>query len=417
MVGDLRASRRADPLAWSPEFNLLCAIARPRPDDGLIRRRLLGGCDFDELLRLAAEHGVRPLLVETLTRLSWPHVPTASRAALETFRRLHGLRALALAGEVARLADAFVRRDVRFALVKGPALAASLYGDLAAREYYDLDIVVAEDRVADAEQALASLGYRGVQGDDAWRHAFLSHLRQFAFEHPAVDAAVDLHWHFTGRHLPFPIDPEEIWPALDTVPIGGRDVPTLAGAELALLLAGHGTKERWKCLMWVRDFAMLQTRRPDLDWAAIHRRAGDHGCGNAVLLACAMTHGLLDVPLPHGLAITPRVEGLAAPLIDCLRSGARPRAGDLADIDLCDSAWARSRALLTLALSRSAGDYESLRLPPSLWPVYHLTRPFRLAAKMLPFILLSPVGERWGEGVRRRVPLPHRSSSPRARGD
>ena len=33
------------------------------------------------------------------------------------------------------------------------------------------------------------------------------------------------------------------------------------------------------------------------------------------------------------------------------------------------------------AFTRTTGDYEAMKLPPALWPVYYATRPFRLAAK------------------------------------
>uniref|UniRef100_UPI0013D5E942 nucleotidyltransferase family protein n=2 Tax=Pseudomonadota TaxID=1224 RepID=UPI0013D5E942 len=68
--------------------------------------------------------------------------------------------------------------------------------------------------------------------------------------HPA-QAAIDLHWDFTGVHLPFPLTPAEIWDSLETIKVGQRDVPAITGADLALLLAGHGTKERWRSLGWV----------------------------------------------------------------------------------------------------------------------------------------------------------------------
>jgi hypothetical protein len=43
-------------------------------------------------------------------------------------------------------------------------------------------------------------------------------------------------------------------------------------------------------------------------------------------------------------------------------------------------------AIASLLTTRTVGDYEAMPLPKSLWGLYYLTRPFRLAGKMLKVI-------------------------------
>ncbi len=373
--------------ASSVEFDLLCLIARPKADLVRARRLLRAGLDFSQLIRLAAEHGVRPQLLASLHRMSWEAVPAAARESLELYNRFHCARALSLAEELCRVAAAFAEKGLRFAAFKGPALAVALYGDVSRRDYADIDILVPEEQVDAAERLLDSLGYRGDAGDRAFRRAFLGYLRQCAFVHPGIDAAIDLHWDFIGAHVPFPLTPAEVWRDLDHVSIGNHAIPTVSGANLALLLAGHGTKEVWRCLGWVCDFAMLLDRRPDLDWSEIHRRARAQGCGDAVLLACAMAGDLLETPVPqalHGpIGRSTRVRGLAALLSRQLRGGLLESAKErnFADFHLCDSRLRKLKAALRLAVTRTTGDYDAMKLPRALWPVYYATRPFRLVAK------------------------------------
>jgi len=268
-------------------------------------------------------------------------------------------------------------------------LAKLLYGDLSAREYTDIDLIVPKAQLGEAEDVLASLGYRGAQGDWRFRHAFLAYLRQYAFVHPDLPTAIDLHWDFTGRHVPFPLAPDETWNELEDVAIGRQRVPAVSGTNLALLLAGHGTKEAWRSLGWVCDFALLVDRRPDLDWSAIHRRAQARGCGHSVLLACAMSQRLLGVAVPAALARpvaeSRRIDSIASVLVDQLRRRERTPENreNLSDLDLCDTRRDRIGAVLKLAFTRTVGDYRAMPLPPELWHVYHATRPFRLAAKAI----------------------------------
>lgn len=369
-------------------FDLLCLMVRPRPDPERLRQSLRDGVDFEALLRVAADHSVRPQLIRTLVDLQWEGVPPLARSRLEEFQRIHGAFSLGAAEQLGRIADALATRGLRVAAFKGAALAAVLHGDLAAREYNDIDLIVAAADVDVAEDVLEIFGYRNIQGDRRFRRVFLAHQRQYAFTH-ADQATIDLHWAFTADHVPFPLAAEEIWAALEEVTIGHHRVATVGGADLALLLAGHGTKEGWRSLGWICDFALLLDRRRELDWSAIHRRAGARGCGDCVLLACAMAERLLGVVAPDALAAqigeNARVDALASTLVADLRQDL-PESGtrhNLADLDLCDSRWTRLTASLRIGLTPTVSDYHALPLPPPLWPLYRVTRPFRLALKTL----------------------------------
>jgi Uncharacterised nucleotidyltransferase len=370
------------------EFSLLSQAARPIPGLAGARKLLRDGVDAD-LLTLAAQHGVRPLLLRCFAGIDWEGVSADLRQGLEAFHKRHLTRALSLTDELLKSAAALKSAHVPFATFKGPALALELYGGLALREYADIDLVVPVELTEHAEQALAEMGYFSSQGDWAFRQAFLRHQRQYALVREERDAAIDLHWNFSSVALPFPVVAEEIWTTLGATRLGGRTVPILSRENLALLLAGHGTKEAWRRLVWVCDFAMLIEQSPNLDWLSIHRRASAHGCGDAVLLACAMAAGLLETPVPHALKAVVerscRVRRIAKRLIDRLRTTIpeQVRREPLEDALLCDRLSDRLKAWITLGFTPTPSDYEALPLPPSLWPLYRITRPLRLGVELV----------------------------------
>jgi Uncharacterised nucleotidyltransferase len=344
---------------------------------------LASGLDWTQVSSLAASHGLRPALIEFLSGLAWQHVPDAARQELEQFQSWHLLRMLEVAEELAQTARDFRTHGIRFALFKGAALSVQLYRRLAAREYNDFDLIVPRDQVPEAERLLEQQGYRPAFADRAFRRFFQGHQGQCAFQRPGGTVGLDLHWSFSGSFLPFPLSCDEIWDRLTTVAIAGVDVPTLQPDDVALVLAGHGTKEGWRSLMWVRDFAVLVERWPEIDWRECHRRAARNGCGDTVLLACAMAERILATPVPTALApalaASGRVAALVDSLADRLQRGADKR--HLDDLDLCDRRRDRLRAGLGFALAPTPGDFAALPLPRLLWPAYYLVRPVRLAAK------------------------------------
>lgn len=373
----------------SPEFDFLCLIARPRPDWDAARAALQTGLDGDELYRLAAQHAVRPQLVTALGRLQWPGATAELRAECDVFQRYHLARMLFLSDELRRVDALFAAHGIRLVAFKGAVLAAYLYGDLSQREYGDLDVIVPRHQVGEAERLLGSLGYSGPQRDAEFRHTFLAFQQQYAFIRDDIGVSIDLHWHFNGVHSPFPLQPADVWNDTAEVKLGDRQIATLSGVNLALLLAGHGTKEAWKKLGWIRDFAMLVDRHSDLDWPVIFGRAKAQRCGNAVLLGCLLAEILLGVPVPVALAenisSNRPVRERAVAMADALRRTVPPPQVRpyLEDLGLCDRRIDRIWSVVLQSLTRTAGDYAALPLRPPFWWIYYLTRPLRLVFKAI----------------------------------
>lgn len=375
------------------EFDLLCAVARPKPDHRLAATILERRIDWPVLLRLAASHGVRPQLLRAFRERGWEGVPADVKSALETFQRSHQVQTLSLVGEIDRIADAFSKRGIAFVAFKGASLAATLYGDVSQREFHDIDLIVPKSRMEEAERLLLSAGYTSMQGDLAFRQKFCGYQRQYQYLLEEPQIVVDLHWAFTSTHLPFPLPPADVWNDRSTFSIGGRAVPTVSGCNLALLLAGHGTKEAWRRLAWVCDFALCVERHPDLDWLDIFSRARQQGCGTAVLAGCALAEELLAVPVPKALSsliggsgrIPSRIQSVAQSTARRLREAASTEMaeGAFVDLDLCDTWRDKAIVMARLFLTPTDGDFQALPLPSALWPLYHLTRPFRLAIKAL----------------------------------
>ena len=372
---------------FPPELNFLCSVSRPKLDHLPAETMLHEGLKWPLLLNLARAHGVRPQLIGTLSALDWKGVPSEARRSLMEFARLHKARSLFFADQLLEVADKFAERTIRFATFKGPSLAATLYGDLSRREYNDIDLIVDKERIKEAQAALAPLGYRPVYPSSAFRDAFLSYQRQSALVREDHLLAIDLHWAFTSTQVPFPVTPAEIWRNLDNIQLGGQSIPTLGQGDLALFLAGHGTKEGWRCLGWVCDFAMLIEKHPDLDWCDLLGRARQKRCGRTLLLDCQLAAQLLGT----------RVEGVLLKLAENdsrSRLGAEKlvqRIGDefpasssertFGELELCETRAQRGKILTRLLITRTVGDYDSMPLPSYLWRAYHVTRPFRLIAK------------------------------------
>src|SRR5262245_24893314 len=155
------------------EFQLLLNCARSRPDLGSVRRLVKKKLDWEILLKLAAQHCVRPILFKSLKTACWHSVPQEIQRQLTFFNRVNVQKNLLFTRELLRLIDLFNENSIRIAAFKGPVLTYAMYDDLSLREFSDLDIIVQETDLSKAEDILIARGYQADFGDRHFRSAFL----------------------------------------------------------------------------------------------------------------------------------------------------------------------------------------------------------------------------------------------------
>ena len=147
------------------ELLLLCALACVDRDAGArIRALTQEDQDWAELLVVATDQGVGPLVCHRLEVWAGNVLPPLWREQFrEEFER-NTRRNLFLSAELCRVLAALDTAGVRATPYKGPVLAVQAYGDIALRQFADLDIIVPQTQIRAAHSALLSLGFHSAQG-------------------------------------------------------------------------------------------------------------------------------------------------------------------------------------------------------------------------------------------------------------
>lgn len=159
---------------FPPEFQLVLYCARSEPALRQIKQGVdQVGIDWGKLVALAGQHGVRPLLLQSLKAACWDAVPASVQLELEGFYKSNAQKNLLLAAELLRLLRSFGDRQVPVVTFKGPLLAEAVYGDLSFREFRDLDLLIRAHDLTKAEDSLVACGYTAQFRDRDYRTAFL----------------------------------------------------------------------------------------------------------------------------------------------------------------------------------------------------------------------------------------------------
>ena len=378
------------------EAQLLLILARLElePDDRARAAALLGG-DLDSayLLNLAARHGLAPLLYRHLAALGPATVPKVTFAALWARNEATSRRNRASTAELVRLLKFLAANGIAAIPYKGPTLALCVYGDVALREFGDLDILVRRRDVLRAKGLLNSLGYRPQHSLNPDLDAALVRSRRI-YEMPLLHGAsgriVELHWRTDPDFAVIDLDDDRWWEGLPRIDLEGEEVRALAARELLLILCLHGTKHFWGSLGWLVDIAEMLRRHPRIDWQWIVATSQRLGCERRLALGLHLANELLGMPLPlevRAMVQDPVVREVAA----------RIRETSFAAEYLPLSVWEAFRLNLRLhesrrhrlrycvgaILSPGLGEWTERTLPRSLFFLYFPLRFARLAGKYL----------------------------------
>jgi hypothetical protein len=363
---------------------VLAAVRRDGAAADARAQAAAGVADWDAVVAAAIRHDVPWWVWRALPDSG---VPTAARGALEDTARTLALRALAGVRELLRIVRALEDAGVGVAAYKGPALAADVHGDVGARRFTDLDLLVAErDRDA-ARRALLAIGYQAPAGLTEREERFYSTWEGVAhFVAADADLPVELHWRVQAPRYGGPQDPEEIVRGARRCPLGGGSVLLPAVEAQAVLLALHGVKHAWTSLLWVVDFANAVAREP-CDWDLFDAAAAQWGVERAAHIALLVAHDLVRLPVPADRLARARRDGAAAALADdavrgLLGDAATPNAGRAStpryDLQWLGSLTARVRYLALAAALPTPQDRAVARLPDALLPLAYPVRAWRL---------------------------------------
>jgi len=263
------------------QFLRLCLTGRwdPCALEAAAAQSMSGQVDWQATCSVARLEGLAPLLYhvtrskelsaslppEVDAELRWAYLGTARRNAI-------------LFHELVRLLPALADAGVQVLLLKGAALAQTVYGNVALRPMADLDLLVREKDVPAALRVLPALGYT-ITPPLVYRSEVMLECQI-----GAEKAIVELHWspfvppyyHYSGL-----ID----WMWSTALPAADGLAPSSAwmlGVEAQLLhLCGHiqlhhaGEGEARQ--LWLHDVAELIVHyRSEIDWDDLLARAQEY---------------------------------------------------------------------------------------------------------------------------------------------
>src|SRR5690348_4492471 len=241
-----------------------------------------------------------------------------------------------------------------------------------------------------ANRLITSLGYRAKYPWTLSLEASASLVPgEYCYRNERRRIIIDLHTERTLRHFPLPPDIAALAERLVRVSLSGHVIETFGLEDGLSLLCIHGSKDFWERISWIADIAELVQAHPRLDWDQVIRRAESLRALRMLHLGLALAIRSFDLPLPGELLRRVEADEIAGVLAgeielrifhdgaNSLGAGARFRFRRRM-LEGIFEGW-RYSARLTLLPAEE--DWEMVRLPRALAPLYVALRPLRLLLK------------------------------------
>ena len=250
----------------------------------------------DSLFRLAEEHGVIAHFANALSAIPASPLPRALIDSLRSRHRSQLLFTLSMTAELFRILELFQQSGIDSIVVKGPVLSLRAYGDPAARQYVDLDLLVRHLNIQRAAEILLAAGYESKVPTEAIAEGRIP--GEYLFRRAGTKIVFELHTERTFRYFPRPLPIHEYFQRRTTLPLDGHPVPALSAEDEFVLISIHGAKHFWERLMWISDIAAMVHNHPEINWPEIRKYATKVGAERMVRVALLLAEKLLGVPVP-----------------------------------------------------------------------------------------------------------------------
>jgi len=183
------------------EHELLLNCARTKFNPEGISGIDLDALDWDYVLRQSKLHNIAPLVHNSLRDFSVP-----IRKQLQAIYAHTGFHNMLYLEELKKAEEKFKRHGVKVIVLKGPALALEVYGNIALRPFVDVDILMRKEDLPETETLLNSLGYLCEDPEFYKRYHF--HLP--CAKKGKIDFFFELHWAFVDRFILNRVDMSEV---------------------------------------------------------------------------------------------------------------------------------------------------------------------------------------------------------------
>lgn len=305
------AVKSSQTMSWlpgiTPEERLIVICARLCLDQSQrdeLTALLAGQLRWDQVLYKSQWHKLTALLYRHLNREdSRGRVPVEVMDQLKQTYLSNVARNLYFQDELRRALDALKAQNIPVIVLKGAALAESVYGDIGLRPMVDLDLLVRQEDADSAWSIIEGVGYRPSVDERVQKEMRASGRQLAALVGLRKPVVIEIHAHIVEVDSPLRFDIGGFWDRALVTNLGGRQTLTLGPEDLLTHLAINFFKDRrfysYSALGQLCDIAeVTRSYAGQINWSALTGQITHDNLRSPVFLGIYLAQHLLGAGVP-----------------------------------------------------------------------------------------------------------------------
>lgn len=368
-----------------PEEELILLCARTSQDKNSeirIKRLIKSEINWEQIVYIASSHGLKPLLYFNLK--NYADQITFNISILKDFYLNNTHKNLFFLGEMMRILHVFEKNNITAIPYKGSIMAINGYGNLAFRQFGDIDLYINKKDINKIKEILKNEDYRlKLDIIDSNEEYYLKSQRELKFIKDNL--IIETQWNVVGISFSypdgnyFPLDHD-----LKHLIVNNNDIRTFSDEDLILILSLHVAGHLWGRLSWLCDLAELIKNTEKINWQKVMDKAHFLAIDRILYLNLSLINKLFEVELPDEV----RERIFEDPVIDNLEKDVLKniftpdKFSFLERISLRfkmrERPSNRFKDVIRTLFIPTYHDFSDLTLPKPLYFLYYIIRPFLL---------------------------------------
>ena len=382
----MKHKRKKYDLKLLNEDKLLLLCARTRMNNEIksqITSLIHQEINWDYLLQRSTKHKLKPLLYLQLNNICPDIVPKNVMEHLKNYFHKNARKNLLFMGELLKILDLFKANGIAAIPYKGPILAIQAYGNLAFREFDDIDIFVSKSDVLDVKDLLISQNFiPEFELNHLKEIKYIESQREQRFWNNDHNITIDIHWKFSALFFSIPKYFDTLGHDVIITIINDLKVNTLSTEDLLLILCLHNAGHRWMRLSWLCDISELLDNK-NVNWSELIIKANKLQIKKILLINIYLVSDLLGFKIPKEISTYLESDKNIIKISNKIKIKIFSEETNLKifeEIYFClklrdNPVFGFKDAVRNLMLPTPL-EWEKLNLPIILHPIYYIYRPF-----------------------------------------
>jgi len=290
-------------LNLSPEDTVLLCCARTSIDKATIikvKEALNCRLNWNYIIETALQHGIAPLLYHNLSEMAddGNGIPEKVVGYLRKLYNGNVARNILLYNDLSKVLKAFKHAGIDVIVLKGAALAETVYHDIGLRPLSDIDLLVRKKDLGIAKKTLSELGY--MLDEEVSPEKYNEEFGCDLYYTGKVNI-LEIHWDIvrkTKSDRYTRIEIGRIWERAMPAKIAGVDTLVMSPEDMLLHSCVHLPKHRYNRLIWLSDIVEI-IEHNDIDWGYVIESAEEYRTKAYIYYGLHFTDVLLGCDIPE----------------------------------------------------------------------------------------------------------------------